>query len=119
MNVRPAVTALALGLVLSFSAGAAEMGKEGMGMKGMMDMPMMKEHMSRMQENMKQMKSAKSDKERMRLMQEHMEMTDEHMGMMMKMCGGMKSSMPAGGAPSADPAGAADADHEKHHPAQP
>lgn len=114
MKSRSVLAALTLVLVLSFNAGAAEMNKKGM---CMMDMPMMKEHMSRMQENMKQMKAAKSDKERMQLMQEHMEMSDKHMNMMMMnmMSGDMDDSKASGLAPPAEPAPSTDEDHKKHH----
>lgn len=99
------------GLALWGCALAADTGGGmGMGGTGMMDMPMMKDHMSKMHDHMKSVKAAKSDADRTRLMEEHMEMMDDHMDMMMKMmCGGRKD------APAAAPADA-DAGHEGHHP---
>lgn len=103
-------------LLLASSADAQIAGDkgDGMGMMGMMNMPMMQEHMSQMQEHMKKMKAAKTDQERMQLMQEHMEMMDQHMGMMMKMMGKQSCNMaPAAEGPAAP---VSEEDHEAHHP---
>jgi TolA-binding protein len=57
----------------------------GMG-GGMMDMPMMREHMEDMKEHMQQMMSADVDTEtRMEQMQEHMQRMQRHMEMMQHM----------------------------------
>lgn len=57
----------------------------GMGTNGMMDMPMMKEHMHKMRDHMQKMRSAKSDAERSKMTSEQMSMMMDHMDMMMKM----------------------------------
>lgn len=61
--------------------------RSGMGMgDGMMDMPMMREHMKDMQEHMKQMMSGDADTEtRMEQMQDHMQKMQRHMEMMQHM----------------------------------
>lgn len=121
MKVNHLHLAALAGLVLSASSLAAEMDKAGVsaackdqGGMGMMNMPMMKDHMAQMQDQMKRMKAAKSDKERMKLMQEHMEMMDAHMSMMIDMMdGGMGNTLAPAEAPPAKPS---DTDHKAHHP---
>lgn len=76
---------------------------------GMMDMPMMKEHMAQMREHMQKMQSAKSMDERQRLMQEHMQMMDDHMGMMMRMMETMH------GTPGDKPAAPDQPPHDHNH----
>lgn len=67
---------------------------------GMMDMPMMKQHMQRMMEGMKKIHAAKPGAERERLMEEQMQLMTEHMDMMTRMMemGGGKGPMMQGGA---------------------
>ncbi len=53
--------------------------------QGMMDMPMMKQHMAKMKEHMAEAQAAESEEERLAHMEEHMKMMGEHMEMMMHM----------------------------------
>lgn len=83
------------------------------GCRGMMNLPMLQQHMTQMREHMQKMKAATTAKERERLMQEHMQMMDDHMGMMMQMHGdvGATSAAPTAGSGQA----AEDGDHDHHH----
>jgi hypothetical protein len=84
-------------LILAFGAPAmAEKGHNGMGggqmiqsegkdNGGMMNMPMMRDHMKEMKQHMRQMSETKNPEKRMEKMQTHMKKMQRHMEMMQNM----------------------------------
>lgn len=66
------------------NGGHMMQGKD-MGNGGMMNMPMMRDHMKEMQQHMRQMSKTKNPEKRMEQMQEHMKKMQRHMEMMQHM----------------------------------